>query len=56
MHFGVIGAPIAHSKSPQLFAEFWAEHPWRDQLTYEKILVEPADLQRFLSETLLVRL
>jgi len=52
MEFGVIGAPIAHSKSPQLFAEFWAEHPWRDQLNYSKLWVEPADLQRFLSTTL----
>ncbi len=51
MHFGVIGAPIAHSKSPLLFAEFWAEHPWRNKFSYEKIHVEPADLQRFLTET-----
>ncbi|MFZ8866825.1 MAG: shikimate dehydrogenase family protein [Schleiferiaceae bacterium] len=51
MHFGVIGAPIAHSQSPQLFAEFWAEHPWRDRLTYTKQHVAPDDLEDFLGST-----
>ena len=51
MEFGVIGAPIAHSKSPQLFAEFWANHPLRDQLSYQKQHVDPENLERFLAET-----
>ncbi|MFM1884003.1 MAG: hypothetical protein RL168_187 [Bacteroidota bacterium] len=51
MEFGVIGAPIAHSKSPQLFAEFWANHPLQDRLSYAKQHVDPQDLDRFLAET-----
>ena len=51
MQFGVIGAPIAHSQSPELFAEFWAEHPWRDRLSYAKQHVAPEALEDFLAST-----
>jgi len=51
MHFAVIGSPIGHSKSPELFEEFWTHHPWSSQLTYRRIEVMPNDIAEFLAET-----
>lgn len=51
MHFAVIGSPIAHSQSPELFAEFWKSHPWSTQLTYRRKEVMPNDLAEFLADT-----
>lgn len=51
MEFGVIGSPIQHSQSPELFAHFWEGHPWKSQLSYAKLEVPTAKLAEFLAST-----
>lgn len=50
MHkFAVIGQPIAHSQSPECFAEIWAELPNAHLLSYNRIEVSEDQLAQWMA-------
>ena len=46
--FAVIGFPVAHSRSPEMFQAWWDKSSLGSHFQYEKIAVAPEGLQEFL--------
>jgi len=46
--FAVIGFPVAHSRSPEMFHAWWGEAGLGQHFQYEKVAIAPEDLKAFL--------